>query len=143
MKYDKTIQPAAMFMAYVFIYIQLLYYCRYVITIGYWSHCLSAEYIWKFKSKCSSYCEMVCEKIHYLSKELVFFIHHILLYLQKILSQKKPHQTKKKTKENVFLFVKHRANSGTLYPGRQFRYSTSWPARSNHSCLEKPFCFLK
>lgn len=39
MKDDKTFLPEAMFTASIlFIYIQLLYYCRYVITIGYLSH---------------------------------------------------------------------------------------------------------
>lgn len=85
----------------LFIYIQLLYYCRYVITIGYLSHCLGAEYIWKFKLKCSSYCEMVCEKIHYLRKELVFLIHHILLYPQKNSFSKNPNQKK------MFFYYSH------------------------------------
>lgn len=99
MKYDKTIHTEAVFTdSILFIYVQLLYYCRYVITIGYLNHCLSAEHIWKFKSKCSSCCEMVCEKMHYLSKELVFFIHRILLYAQKNLSQKK-NPTKPKTNQ--------------------------------------------
>lgn len=97
MKCDKTIQPAAMFTAsIIFIYIQLLYYCRYVVTIDYLSHCLGVEYIWKFKSKWSSYCDIVCEKKHYFSKELVFFICHILLYPQKNSFSKKTPKPQRK-----------------------------------------------
>lgn len=105
MKYDKTIHTEAVFTdSILFIYVQLLYYCRYVITIGYLNHCLSAEHIWKFKSKCSSCCEMVCEKMHYLSKELVFFIHRILLYAQKNLSQKKTPTPKPKPQKKMFFY---------------------------------------
>lgn len=121
----------------LFIYIQLLYCCRYVVTIGYLNHCLGAEDIWKLKSKWFSYCEMVCEKIHYLSKELAFFIHHIFLYPQK-------NSFSKKAKRKCFS-ISHALRQFWNPESwrRQFRYSASWPACSSRSCLEKPFCALK
>lgn len=43
MEYDKIIQAEAVFIVSIlFIYIQLLCYCRYVTTISYLSHCFGA-----------------------------------------------------------------------------------------------------
>lgn len=67
MKYDRAVQSEAVFaVSIVFIYIQSLCYCSYVITRGCLSHYLGAGSIWKFKSNHSSYCEVAGEKKKYI-----------------------------------------------------------------------------
>lgn len=46
MGYNMTVWPkAALAAPILFIFIWLLYYCRYVLTIGCWSHYLGADHI--------------------------------------------------------------------------------------------------